>query len=53
MLIKLSQEYEVFYMERRTYRDNKVFKSYLVKIGDLNEEFKNQTDLLVFLKGMI
>jgi hypothetical protein len=50
LLQKLSFEYDVFYMEKRNYKDGEIYKSFFVKIGNAKEEFKTQTDLLLFLK---
>ena len=50
LLQKLSFEYDVFYMEKRNYKDGEIYKSFFVKIGNAKEEFKKQTDLLLFLK---
>lgn len=37
-------------MEKRTYKEGKVYKTYRVKIGNQNKEFNSQTDLLLWLK---
>ena len=50
LLQKLSLEYDVFYMEKRNYRDGKTYKTFTIKIGNVKEEFKNERDLLLFLK---
>lgn len=50
LLQKLSFEYDVFYMEKRNYRDGKTFKTFIIKIGNIKEEFRNERDLLLFLK---
>lgn len=50
LLQKLSFEYDVFYMEKRNYRDGKIFKTFIIKIGNIKEEFRNERDLLLFLK---
>lgn len=50
LLQKLSFEYDIFYMERRNYKEGKTYKSFLIKIGDCKEEFRNERDLLLFLK---
>lgn len=36
-------------MEKRTYRDTQVFKSYNVNIDNDKQEFRNKTDLLIYL----
>ena len=50
LLQKLSLEYDVFYMEKRNYRDGKTFKTFIIKIGNIKEEFRSERDLLLFLK---
>jgi len=51
MLLKhLSLEYDIFYMEKRNYKQGKTYKSFFIKIGNIKEEFKSETDLLLFLK---
>lgn len=50
LLQKLSLEYDAFYMEKRNYRDGKTFKTFIIKIGNIKEEFRNERDLLLFLK---
>lgn len=50
LLQKLSFEYNVFYMEKRNYKDGKTFKTFIVKIGNIKEEFKSERDLLLFIK---
>ena len=50
LLQKLSLEYDVFYMEKRNYRDGKTYKTFTIKIGNVKEEFKSERDLLLFLK---
>lgn len=47
---KISLKYKIFYMEKRTYKEGKVYKTYRVKIGNQNKEFNSQTDLLLWLK---
>lgn len=50
LLQKLSLEYDVFYMEKRNYKEGKTYKSFFIKIGNIKEEFKSERDLLLFLK---
>lgn len=50
LLQKLSLEYDIFYMEKRNYRDGKAYKTFIIKIGNIKEEFRNERDLLLFLK---
>ena len=49
LLIKLSQNNDIFYMEKRTYKDGKVYKSYIVDVGGIKRECRNKKDLLLFL----
>lgn len=50
LMQKISLTDKIFYMEQRTYKNGKVYKSYKVKIGKLNEEFNSQKDILLWLK---
>ena len=50
LLRNISKEYKATLIEMKTYKDDKVYKSYRVKIGNINEEFKSQIELLMFLK---
>ena len=52
LLLKLSKTHDIFFMEKRSYRDNKVYKSFIVKIGETSEEFRNKRDLLIYLSKM-
>lgn len=52
LLIKLSKRHYVFYMEKRTYREDKINKSYYVKIDNYKKEFRNKTDLLIYLSNI-
>jgi len=49
LLIKLSKKHYVFYMEKRTYRESKINKSYFIKIDNLKKEYRSKTDLLMYL----
>ena len=49
LLFKLAKQYDIFYMEKQNYKDNKVYKSFFIKAGDIKEEFKTKRDLLTFL----
>lgn len=49
LLLKLSQQYKVFYMEKRNYKKSKVYKTFNIKIGNIKEEFLSKRDLLIFL----
>ena len=50
LLRNIAKEYKATLIEMKTYKDDKVYKSYIVKIGNINEEFKSQIELLMFLK---
>ena len=50
LLQRLSLEYDIFYMEKRNYKEGKIYKSFFIKIGKVKEEFKSERDLLLFLK---
>ena len=51
LLTKASQNHKVVYFETRTYKDDKVFKNYKVKIDKKPaQEFKSLYGLLIFLK---
>lgn len=54
LLISISKKDNVFYIEKKTYKECKVYKSYVLKIGKTkNREFKSQKDLLLYLKELI
>lgn len=52
LLLKLSKTHDIFFMEKRNYRDDKVYKTFIVKIDKTSEEFRNKRDLLMFLSKM-
>ena len=49
LLYKLSLKYDIYYMEKITYKDGKKYKNYFIKIAECKEEFRNKKDLLIFL----
>ena len=49
LLLKLSKTHDIFFMEKRNYCDDKIYKKFIVKIDNTNEEFRNKRDLLTFL----
>ena len=53
LLRKLSTEHYVYYIEKRTYKNNKVYKSYVINIDRIKKEYNNKCDLLYGLKEMI
>lgn len=52
LLIKLSKKHDIFFMEKRSYRNDKIYKSFIIKIDNISEEFRNKRDLLIFLSTM-
>ena len=52
LLISLSANHKVFYMEKRNYKDRKVYKSYNIKINSKNVEFRNKRELLLYLTNI-
>ena len=50
LLRNIAKKYKVVLIEFKTYKNEKVYKNYKITIGNLTEEFKNQTDLLLYLK---
>ena len=50
LLRNIAKEYKATLIEMKTYKNDKVYKNYKITIGNLTEEFKNQTDLLLYLK---
>lgn len=51
LLLKLSKTHNIFFMEKRSYRDDKVYKSFIIKIDEMNKEFRNKRDLLIYLSN--
>lgn len=49
LLIKLSKTQSIFFMEKRNYRDSKIYKSFIVKIDNTTQEYRNKKDLLTYL----
>ena len=52
LLLNLSKKYNVFYMEKRTYKEMQTYKNYSVKIDELKKEFKSKRDLLTYLSKL-
>lgn len=52
LLLKLSKTHDIFFIEKRNYRDVKVYKTFIVKIDETSEEFRNKRDLLMYLSKM-
>ena len=51
LLLNLSKEHDIFYIEKRTYKENKVYKSYIVNIDGNSAVYKNKKDLLINLSN--
>lgn len=49
LLLKLSKEHNIFYMERKKYKDCKVYKSYIINIDGDNRTCTRKKDLLTYL----
>ena len=49
LLLKLSKTHDIFFIEKRNYYDDKVYKTFIIKIDKTSEEFRNKRDLLTFL----
>lgn len=49
LLIKLSNNHNIFYMEKRSYTNNKVYKTFIIKIDKISNKFRNKRDLLIYL----
>ena len=52
LLLKISKTKSVFYMEKKTYKDMKIYKSYTITINKKKEEFRNKKDLLIYLSKL-
>ena len=52
LLLKLSKTYDIFFMEKRSYKNDKIYKSFVIKIDKTSEEFRNKRDLLIYLSKM-
>ena len=52
LLLKLSETQDIFYMEKRNYRENKIYKSFVIKLNKETKEFKNKRDLLLYLSKL-
>jgi hypothetical protein len=49
LLLKLAKCNDIFFMEKRTYKNSKIYKSYIINIGKEKEEFRSKRDLLIYL----
>lgn len=49
LLITLSKNHNVFFMEKRNYKEDKIYKSFIIKIDKISKEFKNKRDMLIYL----
>jgi hypothetical protein len=52
LLLKISKTKSVFYIEKKTYKDMKIYKSYTITINKKKEEFRNKKDLLIYLSKL-
>lgn len=52
LLLKISKTKSVFYMEKKTYKDMKIYKSYTITINKKKEKFRNKKDLLIYLSKL-
>lgn len=53
LLLKLAKSNDIFFMDKRTYKNSKIYKSYIINIGKDKEEFKSKRDLLIYLSKSI
>ena len=49
LLLNISKTKKVFYMEKRTYKNMQIYKSYIITIDNKKEEFRSKTKLLMYL----
>ena len=49
LLLEIAKKRDVFFMEKRTYKHNKIYKGFFIKIGNEQENFKNKRELLTYL----
>lgn len=52
LLLNISKTKSVFYMERKTFKDMKTYKSYLITINKNKKEFRSKRDLLIYLSKL-
>lgn len=50
LMQKISLTDKIFYMEQKTYKEGRVYKSYKLKIKNKTYEFNSQKDILLWLK---
>lgn len=50
LLRNIAKKHKAVLIEFKTYKNDKVYKNYKITIGNSTEEFKNQIELLMFLK---
>ena len=51
LLLKLSKEHNIFYIERRNYVDMKCYKVYILNYDGNTTYYKNKKDLLIYLSN--
>ena len=49
LLLNISKTKSVFYIEKRIYKDIKIYKSYVITINKKKKDFKSKRDLLIYL----
>jgi len=52
LMIKLSKDHDIFYMERRTYKEGEIYKSYLINVDGDAESFGSKLELLHYLQDV-
>lgn len=52
LLIKHAQKHKIFYMEKRSYNQGRINKSYYVKIDNMKQEFRSKRNLLTYLSKL-
>lgn len=52
LLLNLSKNHNIFFMEKCTYKYDRVYKSYIISIDKTTREFKSKKDLLLYLSNL-
>lgn len=52
LMIKLSKDHDIFYMEKRTYAKGEIYKSYLINVDGDAETFGSKLKLLYYLQDV-
>lgn len=53
LLLEISKDRTIYYIEKRTYKEMKSYKTYIISFNKQTEEFKNKIDLLKYLKELV